>query len=78
VTPQEEFGRRVFMARRRAGLSQEILAIFAGLHRTEIGLIERGRREPKLITILKLVRGLGVEPNDLLKGLRPETRRPKP
>jgi transcriptional regulator with XRE-family HTH domain len=78
VTPQEEFGRRVFMARRRAGISQETLAIFAGLHRTEVGLIERGRREPKLTTILKLLRGLGVEPNDLLSGLRAETRRPKP
>lgn len=44
--------------------------MFTGLHRTEIGLLERGKREPRLTTILKVVRGLGVEPNDLLKGLR--------
>lgn len=75
MTPAEQFGRRVFMARRRLGISQETLAIFAGLHRQEIGLLERGKREPKLTTILKVLRGLGVEPNDLLLGMRPD---PKP
>lgn len=77
MTPAEEFGRRVFMARRRRGISQEVLAIFAGLHRTEIGLIERGKREPKLITILKLIRALKVEPNELLLGMRPDPKPPK-
>ena len=52
MSPTEQFGRNVFMARRRLGLSQETLAIFAGLHRTEIGLLEQGKREPKLTTIL--------------------------
>jgi transcriptional regulator with XRE-family HTH domain len=78
VSPAEQFGRKVFIARRRAGLTQETLAIFAGLHRTEIGLIERGKREPKLETILKLLRALGVEPNELLQGVKLEIpRRPE-
>ncbi|MET0559031.1 MAG: helix-turn-helix transcriptional regulator [Solirubrobacterales bacterium] len=73
----EEFGCRVFKARRRLGVSQEILAIFAGLHRQEVGLIERGKREPKLTTILKLTQALGVEPNELLLGINPhKLRRP--
>jgi transcriptional regulator with XRE-family HTH domain len=76
-TVAEEFGRRVFMARRRLGLSQEVLAAYAGVHRQEVGLIERGRREPKLTTILKLTQALGVEPNELLKGINPhKPRRP--
>jgi DNA-binding XRE family transcriptional regulator len=54
------------MARRRLGVSQETLAVSAGLHRQEIGLLERGRREPRLTTILKLLGALGEEPNGLL------------
>jgi transcriptional regulator with XRE-family HTH domain len=70
--PEKQFGRNVFMARRRLGLTQEILAIFAGLHRTEIGLIENGKREPKLKTILKLLRALDIEPNVLFEGVKLE------
>lgn len=77
MTPAEEFGRRVFMARRRLGVSQEVLAIFAGVHRQEVGLIERGKREPRLTTILKLRQALRVEANELLMGINPhKPRRP--
>lgn len=71
MTPAEQFGNNVFKARRRLGISQEILAIFAGVHRQEVGLIERGKREPRLETILKLTLALGVEPNELLMGINP-------
>lgn len=66
----ELFGRNVFMARRRLGQSQETFAIYAGLHRQEIGLIERGKREPRLTTILKLKRALGVDANELFDGVK--------
>lgn len=69
----EQFGRNLFMARRRAWLSQEKLAELAGLHRTEIGLLENGRREPRLSTFVKLVEALEVQPKQLLKGLLTET-----
>jgi len=36
---------------------------------TSIGRLERGGREPKLTTILRLADGLGVEPGELLNGL---------
>jgi transcriptional regulator with XRE-family HTH domain len=75
MTPAEEFGSRVFKARRRLGVSQEMLAIFAGVHRQEVGLIERGRREPRLETILKVTQALGVEPNELLMGINPHKPR---
>ncbi len=68
MTLAERFGRNLFMARRRAGVSQEQLAVSAALHRTEIGLLERGLRLPRLDTIVKLAAALGIEPGDLLAG----------
>jgi transcriptional regulator with XRE-family HTH domain len=65
----ERFGRNLFLSRRRAGLSQERLAALCSLHRTEIGLLEQGRRLPRVDTLLKLVAALAVDPSDLLKGI---------
>jgi len=36
------------------------------LHRTEISLLERGERDPRLSTIVRLARCLGVPPSTLL------------
>ncbi|HET7121541.1 MAG TPA: helix-turn-helix transcriptional regulator [Solirubrobacterales bacterium] len=63
------FGRNLFMARRRAGFSQEELAGLCSLHRTEIGLLEHGRRLPRVDTFLKLVAALEARPADLLNGI---------
>jgi len=38
------FGQNLRRARKRAAMSQEELAVGASLHRTEIGLIERGHQ----------------------------------
>jgi transcriptional regulator with XRE-family HTH domain len=65
----ERFGRNVFRARRRTDLSQEELRIRAALHRTQIGLVERGLRLARLDTIIKLAGGIEVPPGDLLKGM---------
>jgi transcriptional regulator with XRE-family HTH domain len=74
VSAVEQFGRNLFMARRRLGLTQEQLANSAGLHRSEIGLLERGYREPRLTTILKLLEALGSEPGDLFHRLHMGTK----
>ena len=55
--------------RSRAGLTQERLASVCRLHRTEISLLERGEREPRLTTIVRLAHGLGVSPAALLADL---------
>lgn len=62
-------GRNVFMARRRGGLSQEALAALASLHRTEVGLLEKGKRLPRVDTLIKLASALGVGAEELLEGV---------
>jgi len=54
------FGRNLGRARRAADISQEELGFVSGLHRTEIGLLERGERLPRLDTLLKVAAGVGV------------------
>ena len=57
--------------RDRVGLSQESLAAICDLHRTEISLLERCKRSPRLETIVILARGLGLSsPGELLKGIK--------
>jgi len=41
----------------------------AGLHRTEIGLLERGARIPRIDTLLKLAAALDIDPSKLLDGI---------
>ena len=70
MTVAEQFGRSLCAVRVWAGFSQDRLALATGLHRTTIGLLENGKREPRLDTILKLADALGVEAAELLKGVR--------
>lgn len=67
------------MARRRAGFSQEELGELAGLHRTEIGMVENGERLPRVDTLIKLASSLAVPVGELVAGIEwtiPGSRRP--
>ena len=57
---EERFGERVRELRRAKGLSQEELAFKANVHRTYLGSIERGERNPSLKNINAIARALGV------------------
>jgi transcriptional regulator with XRE-family HTH domain len=52
--------------RRQSGLSQEDLALEAGLHRTFVAHVERGVRNLSIDNIEKLANALGVESYMLL------------
>ena len=63
--------------RQRQGLSQENLGVEAGLDRTYVSGLERGRRNPALLTQLRLAGALGVPLSRLISaaerlGMAPE------
>jgi transcriptional regulator with XRE-family HTH domain len=63
------FGHNLVRARKRANLSQEELAYHSALHRTEIGLLERGERVPRIDTLVKLAGALAIRPEELIEGI---------
>jgi transcriptional regulator with XRE-family HTH domain len=63
-------GRRIRSKRQRKGLSQEGFAGSCGLHRTEMGLLERGKTIPRLDTLLIVSEHLGLAVSKLLRGLK--------
>jgi transcriptional regulator with XRE-family HTH domain len=62
-------GKRLRVCRARAKISQEALGEIASLHRTEISLLERGEREPRLGTIIKLADALSVPLSEFFAGI---------
>jgi transcriptional regulator with XRE-family HTH domain len=68
---RQQIGDNLKELREHAGLSQERLAELADLDRTEVSLLERGKRMPRLDTIVALARGLDLRATgDLLNGIR--------
>jgi transcriptional regulator with XRE-family HTH domain len=68
---RQQFGDNLKTMRESAGLSQERLAELADLDRTEVSLLERGKRMPRLDTIVALARGLDLHSSgELLHGIR--------
>src|SRR4051812_5474033 len=60
VEARRQFAQNLRAQREKQGLSQEALAFACELHRTEISLLERAGRDPRLSTIVRLARGLEV------------------
>jgi transcriptional regulator with XRE-family HTH domain len=63
------FGENLRRCRRRADLSQEELGLRSSLHRTEIGLLERGARVPRIDTLIKISSALAISPSELIEGI---------
>ena len=71
----KKFGDRIRELREEQGMSQEVLADAAGLHRTHISLIERGQRSARLETVEQLAVALGIQPAELMPTVRLRLRR---
>lgn len=67
--PVVAFGKRVREAREARRWTQEELADRSGLTSVQISRVERGAREIRLTTLLRLIDALGVKPDKLLRGL---------
>jgi len=65
----ERFGENVRAARKARGWTQEDLAHRSGLATVQVSRIERGVREIRLTTLLRLVDAFDGSPDLLLKGL---------
>jgi transcriptional regulator with XRE-family HTH domain len=64
-----EFGANLRRSRRRADLSQQELAELVEMQRASISELERGRRLPRIDTILKLAAATEVPVCALLDGI---------
>ena len=68
-TAVKRFGENLRAARRERGWTQEQLAHEAGIAPVQVSRIERGAREVRLTTILRLVHALAVPAERLLGDL---------
>jgi transcriptional regulator with XRE-family HTH domain len=66
---KQAFGQRVRAARLSKGWTQEELSARSGLAVVQISRIERGVREVRLTTILRLVDALAMRPDEMLGDL---------
>ncbi len=61
-----KFGKKLREARLKKKLSQGGMAKILGVHRTYISGLERGRRNPSLLTVQKVAKALNISPKELL------------
>lgn len=62
-----KFGQKIRQERLKKNLSQEKFAVRVGVHRTYIGMIERGEKNITLMNIEKIANALGIPLGNLMK-----------
>jgi transcriptional regulator with XRE-family HTH domain len=65
------FGRAVREVRVERGFAQEEAAARVGLDRSYFGAIERGEYNVSYLTVLKIARGFGIHPGELMERAEP-------
>ncbi|WP_395753942.1 helix-turn-helix domain-containing protein [Prosthecobacter sp.] len=66
----DTFGQNIRKHRTEKGLSQEALADKADLDSTYISGIERGVRNPSLLSIVRIAKALGLDSGILFQGVK--------
>ncbi|HET6494685.1 MAG TPA: helix-turn-helix transcriptional regulator [Thermoleophilia bacterium] len=66
----ERLAQNIRRRRKEMGISQEALGERCGLHRTEISLLERAARDPRLSTLVRVARALRLDLAEMLQGIR--------
>lgn len=74
VNKQEEkyfqkLGARIKQLREERGLDQKAFAFDCEIGRTQLYMIENGKTNPRLLTLMRIAKGLEVTVSDLLEGL---------
>ena len=62
-------GKAVRRRREAVGISQEAFADSIGMHRTQFGAIEQGRKDCRLSTLMRISTGLGVAMWQLIRDI---------
>ncbi|MEA2496231.1 MAG: hypothetical protein QOJ29_4142 [Thermoleophilaceae bacterium] len=75
ASPQHELGEAVRRRRRDLGLTQEDLALRAGLHQRWISNVENGKRNPSYSSLGRLAAGLDLTLSDLIASAESIQRR---
>jgi transcriptional regulator with XRE-family HTH domain len=65
-----QVGARIRTIRNKKGMTQEVLADSASLHRNFMSGIETGKRNISVVTIVKIARALETTPSKLLDGIK--------
>lgn len=68
----ELLGVRIKSLRRQKGLTQKQLGNAAGLRQHHLSQIEQGKFWMRLETLEGICRGLGLQPDELLRGIKIE------
>jgi transcriptional regulator with XRE-family HTH domain len=76
IQPYEAFGKVLRALRTERGLSQEALALDAGIQRNYVSLIERGINQPTITIIFKLSAALEMQPSQLIDLVEAECLKP--
>ena len=66
---QQRLGAAIQLRRIRLGVSQEAFADVVGMHRTQFGAIEQGRKDCRLSTLQRIADGLQVHLSVLMAEL---------
>jgi transcriptional regulator with XRE-family HTH domain len=69
VEPKQHVGANIKSRRTELGITQEEAAHRAGIHPVEFARAERGLRDLRVSTVVKIARGLELTASDLLEGL---------
>jgi len=67
LDPGLAFGKVLRVVRTEAGLTQEQLALAAGVDRSFVSMVERGVNQPTIRMIFRFASALGVAPSRLVE-----------
>lgn len=63
----QKLGSRIKELREEKGMDQKSFAFDCGIGRTQLYMIENGKTNPRLLTLIKIADGLEISVSELLK-----------
>jgi len=70
IYTNKDIGKYISKLRKTKGLSMYKLSLNSGISNSVLMRVEKGHREPKINTLLRIIDGLGLSPADFFKYFR--------